>query len=90
MNIQISEKLNAAYINAHKTHNYALNFLLSSMDLDHCAESMRLVEDFKLSGDKIAIKIDDENIDIVKKVFGHADSSLVEQLLWVSILFPEI
>jgi hypothetical protein len=90
MKIQISEKLNSAYIAAHKNHNYALNFLLSSIDSDTCAECFKLIGEFKLLGDRIAVEIDESNLTTIQGLFENADNDLIEQLLWVAILFPEI
>jgi hypothetical protein len=90
MKVEISEKLNNVYNASHKNYNYALNFLLSSMDLDTCAESLKLVEEFKLLGNRVSIEIDESNIMTIQSVFGNTDNTLIEQLLLVSVLFPEI
>lgn len=90
MKVFVSKNLNRAFSSAHKNLNYTLDFLLSSVDLDTCAECLKLIEQFKLSGDRVEVEIDESNIKTIKKIFGSTDISIIEQLLWVSILFPEI
>lgn len=90
MKVFISESLNRAFFSAHKNLNYSLDFLLSSVDLDICAECLKLIEQFKLSGGCVEVEIDEGNLKAIRKIFGSTKSSIIEQLLWVSILFPEI
>lgn len=90
MKAQISSDLLNIIQASHKNLNYSLNFLLSSIDSDTCAKCMHLVEEFKLSGDRTGVEIDNASIEIIQQVFHKVDNDIIERLLWVSMLFPEI
>ena len=90
MKALVSTALCKSFISNHKNHNYSLNLLLNSMDLDTCYECLKLVEEFRLSGDRVEVEIDENNEKAIKDIFGTTENSLIEQLLWISILFPEI
>lgn len=90
MTAQVSLRLIRAYETSKKNPNYQLDFLLSSVDVDTCNAASKLVEEFKLLGDEQTITIDDSNAKRIQKFFGCCDNSLIEQLLWVALLFPEI
>ena len=90
MKVLISAALQRAFQENHKNLNYSLSFLLNSMDLDTCSECLKLVEEFRLAGDRVEVVIDEDNVKNIKSIFEITENSLIEQLLWVSILFPEI
>ncbi len=90
MKIKVSDKLQTLYKTQNKTPNYALKFLLNSIEPDCCSECIGLIEEFQLLGAKTEIEVNDSNIQQIKELFGKADSNTVEQLLWVALLFPEI
>ena len=90
MKVLISEKLHNAFLSSKKNHNYSLNFLLSSIDLNTCPDCMKLLKEFELLGSRIEVEVDDSNLKLIQSIFGSTDNNLIEQLLWISILFPEI
>ena len=90
MKVLISDSLKKVFLSSHKNFNYSLDFILSSLDLDTCSNGINLIDEFKLCGDKVEIEIDDSNIKIISKIFGNSESPLIEKLLWVSVMFPEI
>ena len=90
MTAQISQRLMAAYAASKKNPNYQLDFLLNSIDLDTCNACVKLVEEFKLLGDAQMVTVDDSNAKRIQKLFGCCDNGLIEQLLWVALMFPEI
>ena len=90
LKVTISEELKNVFLSSRKNYNYSLNFLLSSIDLKTCPECMKLIKVFDLSGNRIEVEIDDNNIKTIKSFFGNTENALIEQLLWISILFPEI
>lgn len=90
MTAQVSLRLIRAYETSKKNPNYQLDFLLNSIDLDTCNAASKLVEEFKLLGDAHAITIDDNNVKRIQKFYGCCDNGLIEQLLWVALMFPEI
>ncbi len=90
MKVLISDNLKKIFLLSHKNPNYSLDFILSSLDLDTCSNSIMLIDEFKLCGDKVELEIDDSNIKRIRKIFGNSESQLIEKLLWVSVMFPEI
>ena len=90
MKVLISEGLRNAFLSSHKNHNYSLSFLLNSIDLETCPKCMKLIKAFDLSGNRVEVEIDDSNVKVIQSVFGNTENALIEQLLWVSILLPEV
>lgn len=90
MTAQISKRLISAYSTCKKSVNYQLDFLLNSLDMDTCNASMKLVEEFKLLGEAQEIVIDESNVKRIQKTFGSCNNSLIEQLLWIALMLPEI
>lgn len=86
----ISKRLINVYSASKKNVNYQLDFLLNSLDMDTCDACMKLVEEFKLIGETQEIAIDESNVKRIQRVFGSCNNSLIEQLLWVALMFPEI
>lgn len=90
MKIQVSERLIGEYKNAKKNPNYSLSTVLSSIDVDTCRTAMDVIEEVKLLGGRIEINVDEENAKAINSLFGKCDASIIEKLLWVAFLFPEI
>ena len=90
MKLTVSTKLIDSYKANSKNPNYSLSFLLNSIDPSVCADGLGLVETFKLAGAAVEYEIDDKNIRVMQQLLGKADSTTVERLLWVALLFPEI
>lgn len=90
MKLTVSTKLIESYKANGKNPNYSLSFLLNSIDPSVCADGLGLVETFKLAGVAVEYEIDDKNIRAMQQLLGNADSTTVERLLWVALLFPEI
>lgn len=90
MKLTVSTKLIESYKANGKNPNYSLSFLLNSIDPSVCADGLGLVETFKLAGVAVEYEIDDKNIHSMQQLLGNADSTTVERLLWVALLFPEI
>lgn len=90
MIVEVNSKLVAMYKEHSKNPNYALSFILNSMDPDTCIEGIALVDGFTIPGESTGIEIDEKNARAIKSIFGAADSATVTKLLWVAMLFPEI
>ncbi len=87
-------ELNSKLINSYKEHgknpNYALSFMLNSMDPKTCVEGIELVDTFSIAGDVVEFQIDDKNARAIKSIFGTVNAVIVTKLLWTALLFPEI
>lgn len=90
MKIAVSRQLLDAYASSDKNPNYALTFLLSSLDISAVSEFMPLSGSFAFNGAKSEFELDAKNVQAVQKMFGSTDATLVEKLLWVAALFPEM
>lgn len=90
MKLTVSTKLIESYKASSKNPNYSLSFLLNSIDPVVCTNGLGLVEIFKLAGPSVEYEIDNKNICAIQQLFGSVDSTTVEKMLWVALLFPEI
>ena len=90
MKLKINERLISSFKSVNKNPDYMLDFLLSSIDINSCRNAIELVEEFKLLGTTVEVEINDKNLSTVKQLFGIDDANIVEKLLWVALLFPEI
>lgn len=90
MKYYISNELVNLYKNSGKNLNYSLDYILSSLDSNVCKKAIELVAEVNIRGEKVAVDIDETNICEIKAIFNSNDNSLVEKLLWIAILFPEI
>jgi len=90
MVIQIGKRLNDIYASSHKNFDYALDFVLSSIDVDCCKSALDAVEEFELIGEKTSANINEKTIEKINKTLGYSDDKTVERLLWMAVMFPEI
>ena len=90
MQFELSEKLIKKYSEDSKNPNYSLTFLLNSLDLNTCVSAIKLVDVFNLQGNVITYEIDEKNIKIIKTLFKEIDNKLIEKLLWIALLLPEM
>ena len=51
MQVKVSKKLIAAFAEQRKNPNYALSFILDSMDPNVCVEGIKMVDVFSIDGD---------------------------------------
>lgn len=90
MDVKISKELNEEYTKQHKNFNYALSFLLDSVDRVAARNALSLlaVPDHQCSLD---ISIDDSSIEKIKNWLQLSpDDNVIEKLLVVSLMFPEV
>lgn len=90
MKLELSEKLIKKYTESNKNPNYSLTFLLNSLDPSVCVSAINLVDNFNIHGNTIMYDIDEKNIKIIKALFNITDNKLVEKLLWIALLLPEM
>lgn len=90
MQFELSEKLIKKYSEDSKNPNYSLTFLLNSLDPNTCVSAIKLVDVFNLQGNVITYEIDEKNIKIIKTLFKEIDNKLIEKLLWIALLLPEM
>ncbi len=89
MKISVDKKLIDIYHKYEKSVGYMLDFLLSSLDVKCCKETIILFE-MNNNGEKTEIEIDDKTISEINTLFESADDKLIEKLLYFAVIFPEI
>ena len=90
MHFELSKKLISAYNENGKNPNYSLTFVLNSVDPNTCLAGARLIDSFVISEDRVSYEIDDSNIRALKSLFGSVDAALVEKMLWMAFMLPEM
>ena len=92
MRVKISKELKQLYDTSKKEPEYSLQFIADSMDPDCCAAAAVLVQKFSISDDVCEIAISDHLVEVLKQELnlGAISNMLLEALLWVAILFPEV
>lgn len=90
MRFDLSKKLISAYREHEKNPNYSLTFILNSVDPRACATGVGLIDSFIIFDEKVSFEIDDSNIRAMKALFGSADADIVEKMLWMAFMLPEV
>ena len=90
MQVQVSKKLIAAFAEQRKNLNYALSCVLDSIDPNVCVEGIKMVDVFSIDGETDCITIDAKNTKLLMQTYNEIDAAIVERLLWIALLFPEI
>lgn len=92
MKVKISKKLKELYQRTKKSPEYSLQFVADSIDPDCCASAVAIVQQFSIDGELCEVTISDDLIEVLKKELGLTEISnmLLEALLWVAVLFPEV
>lgn len=90
MRLELSKKLIFTYSEHKKNPNYSLAFILNSIDPSVCATGVGIIDSFIISDEKIPFEIDDSNIRVMKTLFGNVDVAIVEKMLWMAFMLPEM
>ncbi len=90
MKIEINQTLLTAYKSANKNPNYSLNFILNTLDPSVVKDGIDLPNSLSFQGNSITFDIDSNNAKIVQQIFGRTDADLIERLLWIAYLMPEM
>lgn len=92
MQVNISKKLIQLYKEQHKNYDYAVDFILDSMDPNSLKKCFKLVNNFELDGEKDCIEVSDE---LIQRILSDLNVELLpdkitELLIWMGAAFPEI
>ena len=93
MKLIINELIINEYKKAHKNFDYALDTLMNSLDPKHYLDVYNIVSEFKIKDSNYQeVEIGEEVIERIRNEFNKnlIDSSVIELLLWVALLFPEV
>ncbi len=92
MKVRISKKLSDLYGEQHKNFDYAINSALNSFDPDSFVTCFNIVNNFELDGEKCEIKLGNELVGRIASDLGtdNLDDKIVELLLWIGAVFPEV
>ena len=88
MKFKINFKIVELFNKSSKKYNYMIDWLLSSVDDNLIKYSLSIV---KVSSDKtITVDINDDNCERIKEIFGEINDCIVEKLMTVALMFPEV
>ena len=90
MRFELSKKLIFAYNENRKNPNYSLTFILNSVEPNTCVAGVEMINCFVISEDKVSFEIDDNNIRAMESLFANVDAALVEKMLWMAFMLPEV
>ena len=90
MVFRVNKELRELYHRYDKNEGYMLDFLLSSLDAECCIDTLNLFDLQKLKGEMTEIEINDDTVAEICSLFGTVNSCLIEKLLLVAVVFPEI
>ncbi len=88
----INSEIIDVYKKSKNNINYMLKYLLSCIDIKTCKDCFNMFDhtSYKEKIIEVDIDIDVDNVKRIKSIFNRCDNKLVEQLLWVAVLFNEV
>lgn len=92
MKFDISKNLNELYKSKHRNMDYSLDLIINSMDPETCKTAIEMVSELNLGEEKTSIDINSDSVSAIKELVSKEtiNEKVVELLLWVAILYPEI
>ena len=92
MDVFISDDLQRIYKASHKNYDMAIMALLDSFDPNVFQPAFDIISSFSLTGDKTQISLGNAAVGQIKSTFSGNDitNDLINTLLWIAVLFPEI
>lgn len=90
MKFLVSDEILSVYKKTNKNIDYMLDYLLSIIDFHNCKMYFEIIKEIKFNGSRIEIEVTDNNVKYIKNLFNKCDNELIEKLLWISVLFPEV
>ena len=92
MEVKVSVSLQQIYKESRKNYDMALMTLLDSFDQKTFKKAIDIINPISLKGKVTTVKIGESAVNQIKDTFECEDVSaeLINLLLWVAVLFPEI
>lgn len=92
METRISKELQKIYKDSNKNYDMALMRLLDSLDPEVFQRAFDIIKPISLKGEMVTIKIGDSVTKQIKDAFEceEVNENLINLLLWIAVLFPEI
>ncbi len=92
MEVMISSDLQRIYKESHKNYDMAVMTLLDSFDPNVFPSAFEIIDSFSCTGELVAIKLGKTAVEQIKSTFEDKEvtSGLINILLWIAVLFPEI
>ena len=88
MKFEINFKIVELFNKSSKKYNYMIDWLLSSVDDNLIKYSLSIVK--VLSDKTITVDINDDNCERIKEIFGEINDCIVEKLMTIALMFPEV
>ena len=92
MEVMISSDLQRIYKESHKNYDMAVMTLLESFDPNVFPSAFEIIDSFSCTGEHVAIKLGNSVVEQIKSAFidKEVTNELINTLLWIDVLFPEI
>ena len=92
MKIMVSQKIKELYTKSNKNTDYALSCIINSFDPECCERALHDVAEIKFNSEKTPIDVSERTIQEIKELLCESTitNEVVEILLWITVLFPEI
>lgn len=92
MKIMVSKRIIELYKETNKNLDYALNSIVNSFDPECYEKAMRDVAEIRFNSEKVPVDVSESVMQIIKDSFceDSITNGLIEVLLWIAVLFPEI
>ena len=92
MEVMISSDLQRIYKESHKNYDMAVMNLLDSFDSNVYTSAFEIITSFSCTGEHVAIKLGKSVVEQIKSAFEDKEltNELINTLLWIAVLFPEI
>lgn len=91
LKIAVSNVLKGLYESSHKNYEYALDYVINSLDPDCYKKAIDDIAELKIKSERVEIEIPETIVDSVKQLMDDdVSAETIELLLWVAVLFPEI
>lgn len=88
MKFNIDSKTIELFKKNSKRYNYMIDWLLSSVEDNLIKYSLSIIN---ISSEKtIIVDINDDNCERIKEIFGEINDEIVEKIITIALMFPEV
>ena len=88
MKFNIDSKTIELFKKNSKRYNYMIDWLLSSVEDNLIKYSLSIIN--ISSGKTIIVDINDDNCERIKDIFGEINDEIVEKIITIALMFPEV
>ena len=92
MKIKVYKDIYNLYIKSHKNFDYAIDGILNSFDPECYEDALANILELKLNCERVELEISENIVRKIREALNldKVKDELIEVLVWVAVLFPEI